>query len=90
MGKNVLEVTQQPADQARGVQVLQDARVREDADGYVEFWQAGVAAKGEFHCAECSYGVTVFKTLPTCPMCGGDTWELAAWSPFRREARPAY
>jgi hypothetical protein len=64
--------------------MLQDAQVGGDAGDYVEFWQAGFPAKGEFHCAECSYGVTVFKTLPTCPMCGGDAWEATSWSPFGR------
>ena len=51
---------------------------------YVAFWTAGVSAKGEFHCAECSYGVIVTRELPTCPMCGGTAWEQATWSPFAR------
>jgi len=51
---------------------------------FVAFWQAGTSAKGEFHCAECSYGVIVSRELPTCPMCGGTAWEQAAWSPFAR------
>jgi rubrerythrin len=51
---------------------------------YVRFWPAGQAVKGEFHCAECGYGVAVYRTLPRCPMCGGEAWEQAAWSPFRR------
>jgi rubredoxin len=55
-------------------------------DGFVEFRTAGEAAKGEFHCAECSYGVTVHRALPTCPMCGGTSWEQTAWSPFTRAA----
>ena len=48
------------------------------------FWTAGASAKGEFHCAECSYGVIVTRELPTCPMCGGTAWEQATWSPFAR------
>ena len=40
--------------------------------------------KGEFHCAECGYGVTVYRTLPVCPMCGGGEWEQSAWSPLSR------
>jgi hypothetical protein len=51
---------------------------------FVSFWQAGTTIKGEFHCAECSYGVIVTRELPTCPMCGGTAWEQAAWSPFAR------
>jgi rubrerythrin len=51
---------------------------------YVEFWAAGRTAKGEFHCAECGYGVTIYRTLPTCPMCGSEAWEQAAWRPFGR------
>ena len=54
--------------------------------GYVAFWPAGVHVKGEFHCAECGYGVTVFRELPVCPMCGGSTWEQSTWSPFSRAA----
>ena len=51
---------------------------------FVTFWPAGTSVKGEFHCAECSYGVIVTRELPTCPMCGGTAWEQAAWSPFAR------
>ena len=51
-------------------------------DDFVEFWRAGVAAKGEFHCSECRYGVTIHNTLPTCPMCGCESWEQTAWHPF--------
>jgi hypothetical protein len=54
------------------------------APEYVPFWTAGTSAKGEFHCAECSYGVIVTRELPTCPMCGGTAWEQATWSPFAR------
>jgi hypothetical protein len=45
---------------------------------------SGDPAKGEFHCAECGYGVIVHAALPICPMCGGDAWEQAAWSPLTR------
>lgn len=55
-----------------------------DGDGYVEFLNEGTAAAGEFHCAQCGYGVTVSATLPRCPMCSGTTWEQTAWSPFSR------
>ena len=50
--------------------------------GYVEFWQTGASVKGEFHCSECGYGVTVYRELPVCPMCGNGSWEQTAWSPF--------
>lgn len=50
----------------------------------VEFHATGQLAKGEFHCAECGYGVTVFRELPRCPMCGCETWEQSTWSPFAR------
>lgn len=53
-----------------------------DAD--VEFYAAGQHAKGEFHCAECGYGVTIFRELPRCPMCGCESWEQSTWSPFAR------
>jgi rubrerythrin len=56
-----------------------------EPDGaYVEFWVTGESAKGEYHCSECGYGVAVYRELPRCPMCGGETWEQAAWSPFTR------
>ena len=61
----------------------QSSGVGSDAD-YVEFRPAGSMAKGEFRCAECGYGVTIHSELPLCPMCGGETWEEAAWSPFGR------
>ena len=53
-------------------------------DDYVEFWTAGEAVKGEFHCSDCGYGVTIVRSLPLCPMCGGSSWEQTPWSPFRR------
>lgn len=46
----------------------------------VEFATAGSSAAGEFHCADCGYGVTVQVRLPVCPMCGGDTWAKSVWS----------
>ena len=53
-------------------------------DEYVEFWTTGQPVKGEFHCSECSYGVTIIRALPICPMCGGRSWEQSAWSPLSR------
>ena len=53
-------------------------------DGYVHFFSSGSRVKGEFHCAECGYGVTVYRVLPVCPMCGGTQWEQSAWSPLSR------
>lgn len=57
-------------------------------DEFVEFVVTGSVAKGEYHCSECRYGVTVHRELPRCPMCGGTTWEPTAWSPFRRDHQP--
>jgi rubrerythrin len=57
-------------------------------DEYVEFVPAGEHAKGEFHCSDCGYGVTVHRDLPVCPTCGGGTWEQADWSPFKRHRHP--
>ena len=54
------------------------------ADGFVEFLSSGQRATGEYHCAECGYGVTIFAVLPLCPMCGGRAWEQSTWSPFSR------
>lgn len=64
---------------------MQDSQVRTDTDdGFIAFFPAGEHAKGEFHCADCGYGVTVFRELPVCPMCGSSTWEQSTWSPFSR------
>jgi rubrerythrin len=60
---------------------------RLESTGYVAFRATGEPAKGEFHCSECGYGVTVYRELPLCPMCGGTAWEQAAWSPFTRRRR---
>jgi hypothetical protein len=45
-------------------------------DGFVEFKVAGASAKGDFRCTDCGYGAVVQRTLPTCPMCAGEIWEL--------------
>jgi hypothetical protein len=45
---------------------------------------AGVKVKGEYRCAGCGYGVTIYRELPSCPMCGAGAWEQLAWSPFAR------
>jgi rubrerythrin len=57
---------------------------RSATDDYVEFLAAGQSVKGEFHCSDCGYGVTIVRALPLCPMCGGKSWEQFAWSPFTR------
>jgi rubrerythrin len=53
-------------------------------DEFVEFFAAGQSVKGEYHCSDCGYGVTIVRALPLCPMCGGTLWEQSAWSPFSR------
>lgn len=55
------------------------AGVRADPFDYVPFTAAGEQAAGEFRCAECGYGVTVWTTLPRCPMCTGASWERHGW-----------
>ena len=51
-------------------------------EDYVDFISAGEHVKGEFHCSECGYGVTIYRELPVCPMCGNGSWEQSTWSPF--------
>jgi hypothetical protein len=64
---------------------MQETEVSDvSVDGYVEFSLAGDSVKGEFHCSVCGYGVTIVRTLPVCPMCGGSSWEQSTWSPFFR------
>ena len=69
-----------------GVEMAEQAVPTEAAEAadYVHFWSAGEPAKGEFHCAECGYGVTVHTQLPVCPMCASESWEQTTWSPFSR------
>lgn len=62
---------------------------RASGDEFVEFRTTGQAATGEHRCSECGYGVAVYRVLPPCPMCGGETWEPSAWRPFRRRATAA-
>jgi len=42
---------------------------------YVQFFATGTITVGQFHCSECGYGVSVRRSLPLCPMCGGTSWE---------------
>jgi rubrerythrin len=51
---------------------------------------AGVKVKGEYRCAGCGYGVTIYRELPRCPMCGSGSWEQLARSPFARSAEAGY
>jgi hypothetical protein len=55
-----------------------------EAEDFVHILSAGDRAKGEYRCCECGYGVAVWSELPRCPMCGGESWEQSAWSPFSR------
>ncbi|HUZ83639.1 MAG TPA: hypothetical protein VMU66_03000 [Gaiellales bacterium] len=47
-------------------------------------WHAGMRAKGEFRCRSCGYGVTVYRSLPGCPMCHAEEWERVPWRPYSR------
>jgi hypothetical protein len=51
---------------------------------FVGMLVTGAQATGQFHCSSCAYGVTIHGELPRCPMCGGQNWEEAAWSPLSR------
>jgi rubrerythrin len=62
--------------------MMETGASRTAADGFVAFRAAGESVKGEFHCSECGYGVTIVRALPVCPMCGGVSWEQTAWHPF--------
>ena len=58
-------------------------------DDFVVLFAAGTRATGQYRCATCGYGITLHASLPTCPMCGGESWEQAAWSPFARSLEHA-
>jgi hypothetical protein len=62
---------------------MQDPTTAADGDEIV-FSAAGDHGKGEFRCAECGYGITVYRELPVCPMCACTVWEAAMWAPFGR------
>ena len=47
-------------------------------------WTSGMRAKGEFRCSDCGYGVTVYRSLPVCPMCQGTNWTGVPWRPYTR------
>jgi lipopolysaccharide biosynthesis regulator YciM len=51
---------------------------------------AGIKTKGEYRCAGCGYGVTIYRELPQCPMCGSDSWEEQPWSPFTDRGNPGF
>ena len=42
--------------------------------------RAGHAARGEFRCTDCGYGVTIRRSLPVCPMCRGEHWDACSTS----------
>jgi hypothetical protein len=82
---DTLNVDGRSTDREGGQLVYERSHAPDRASGdYVEFIAAGQQVKGEYHCAECGYGVIVFKELPRCPMCGNASWEQSAWSPFAR------
>lgn len=69
----------------RGIDLLERATPNAAPEDFIEFFTCGALVTGEFHCSECGYGLTVHAELPRCPMCGGDSWEQAPWSPFTRQ-----
>jgi hypothetical protein len=71
------------AGTGRGRMIEGEQLPSEDGGDYVAFHAAGVAVRGSFRCAECSHGVVVTGSMPSCPMCGGTVWEESAKSPFR-------
>jgi rubrerythrin len=46
--------------------------------------RVGARARGEYHCADCGYGIVTARELPLCPMCGAASWEPSSTSPFAR------
>lgn len=84
MGINPVDIGEDWSE--KGASMLDEAAQSRTAEGdFVEFALAGAAAKGEYHCSSCGYGVTVHARLPQCPMCAGTTWEPAEWTGFARQ-----
>ena len=44
----------------------------------------GDEREGWVRCSGCGYGVTVYRTLPDCPMCRSREWTRVPWRPFSR------
>jgi tRNA(Arg) A34 adenosine deaminase TadA len=49
---------------------------------------AGAAITGDSRCRGCSYQVTVYRSLPACPMCGGTSWSGRPARRLTRRLRP--
>ena len=47
----------------------------DEREGAAKQLVAGAKARGEYRCTGCGYGVTVYRQLPRCPMCGTESWE---------------
>jgi rubrerythrin len=89
MGKSGLRRARTAVVEPRGEMAERGPIESLTSAGYVEFVATGQDAAGEFHCAECGYGVAVQRRLPLCPMCGGTAWERPTWSTFvRRHGEP--
>jgi hypothetical protein len=43
---------------------------------------SGGSVRTDYRCAACGYGAVTADVPPACPMCGGSTWNHAAWRPF--------
>jgi len=65
-----------------GRTIAMDVRGTSSTRDEVATLPSGSRATGQYRCAGCGYGITLHAELPRCPMCGGDTWEQAAWSPI--------
>jgi hypothetical protein len=61
---------------------LETVSVEPEADELDALQMTGTAAAGEYRCATCRYGIAINALLPTCPMCGGEAWELVARRPL--------
>jgi rubrerythrin len=62
----------------------------DEREGAAKQLVAGAEARGEYRCTGCGYGVTVYRQLPRCPMCGAEeAWEQLDWvPPFDEPLRP--
>jgi hypothetical protein len=61
---------------------LETVPVEPAAQEHAALWQAGTPGAGEFRCSTCRYGIAISAVLPSCPMCGGEEWELVARRPL--------
>jgi hypothetical protein len=48
--------------------------------------ESRLAARSEYRCVGCGYGISVAALPEECPMCRSPLWEPSPWRPFTGHA----